>query len=152
MTGRGGTKLTLDAAYATQKDGYVDAGIDRSNYSADTIKTITAMDLSRINYDLIEAVLRMIADVSQIARNLLHLTIPNKPTLAFGANEGAVLVFLPGIGEIQSFYKQLMCSEFGDDDKVGVSFGYCKTHHAEYQLYSLLLVLDRALAFCVVQR
>jgi len=63
VTGRGGTQTTIDAAYTSPQVGYSDVGIDRSNYSADSIKTIATMDLSRINYDLIEAVLRMIVNV-----------------------------------------------------------------------------------------
>ncbi|KAI4874272.1 hypothetical protein NFI96_028451, partial [Prochilodus magdalenae] len=59
------------------------------NYSKSVLKTLAAMDLDKINMDLLESVLEWIVDGDH-----------NYPP-------GAVLVFLPGLAEIKQLYEQL---------------------------------------------
>ncbi|XP_072534065.1 putative ATP-dependent RNA helicase DHX57 isoform X2 [Salminus brasiliensis] len=59
------------------------------NYSKSVMKTLAAMDLDKINMDLVESVLEWIVDGNH-----------NFPP-------GAVLVFLPGLAEIKLLYDQL---------------------------------------------
>ncbi|XP_016129380.1 putative ATP-dependent RNA helicase DHX57 [Sinocyclocheilus grahami] len=60
-----------------------------SNYSKSVVKTLAAMDLDKINMDLVESLLEWIVDGE-------HSYPP-----------GAVLVFLPGLAEIKQLYEQL---------------------------------------------
>ncbi|XP_055026440.2 putative ATP-dependent RNA helicase DHX57 [Misgurnus anguillicaudatus] len=60
-----------------------------SNYSKSVLKTLAAMDLDKINMDLVESLLEWIVDGDH------------------GYPPGAVLVFLPGLSEIKQLYEQL---------------------------------------------
>ncbi|XP_057198416.1 putative ATP-dependent RNA helicase DHX57 isoform X2 [Triplophysa rosa] len=60
-----------------------------SNYSKSVLKTLAAMDLDKINLDLVESVLEWIVDGGH------------------GYPPGAVLVFLPGLSEIKQLYEHL---------------------------------------------
>lgn len=68
------------------------------DYSKTTCKTLFLMDHFKINPELIEAILTYIVECNE--RNWPH--------------EGSILIFLPGLGEIQSVYDALMDSkDFG---------------------------------------
>lgn len=78
------------------------------------LKTLAAMDLDKINMDLVESLLEWIVDGK-------HNYPPGKTPLTFKINAdkaalalllscvftGAVLVFLPGLAEIKMLYEQL---------------------------------------------
>ncbi|KAK2896458.1 hypothetical protein Q8A67_010946 [Cirrhinus molitorella] len=66
-----------------------DLTVRYSNYSKSVVKTLAAMDLDKINMDLVENLLEWIVDGE-------HSYPP-----------GAVLVFLPGLAEIKQLYEQL---------------------------------------------
>ncbi|XP_050981383.1 putative ATP-dependent RNA helicase DHX57 [Labeo rohita] len=66
-----------------------DLTVRYSNYSKSVVKTLAAMDLDKINMDLVENLLEWIVDGK-------HSYPP-----------GAVLVFLPGLAEIKQLYEQL---------------------------------------------
>ncbi|XP_021336395.2 putative ATP-dependent RNA helicase DHX57 isoform X1 [Danio rerio] len=66
-----------------------DLTVRYSNYSKSVVKTLAAMDLDKINMDLVESLLEWIVDGD-------HSYPP-----------GAVLVFLPGLAEIKQLYEQL---------------------------------------------
>ncbi|KAH9519541.1 ATPdependent RNA helicase [Bulinus truncatus] len=63
-----------------------------SNYSTSTVKTLTQLDLEKINYDLIVTLLEYIVTDD-------HEEFPE---------DGAILVFLPGFAEIQILYDMLL--------------------------------------------
>ena len=65
-----------------------------SDYSEPTARTLSVMDWTKINYDLIEAVLSFIAEGGSKDMRL--------PT------SGSILVFLPGMQEIMTLYEQLV--------------------------------------------
>ncbi|CAG5133525.1 unnamed protein product, partial [Candidula unifasciata] len=71
------------------------------DYSGSTVKVLSVMDLMKINYDLII--------------HLLEWIVLGDHELA---QEGAILVFLPGFAEIQTLYDMLLStSEFGIRNK-----------------------------------
>eukprot|EP01012_Entosiphon_sulcatum_P043438 TRINITY_DN5775_c0_g1_i1.p1 TRINITY_DN5775_c0_g1~~TRINITY_DN5775_c0_g1_i1.p1 ORF type:complete len:1495 (+),score=287.07 TRINITY_DN5775_c0_g1_i1:1633-6117(+) len=65
-------------------------------YSAETLDTVARLDPSRINYELIERLLYCMAEQGQL--------------------NGAVLIFLPGLMEIQALFDQLLSSPYGFGD------------------------------------
>ena len=65
-----------------------------SEYSETTARTLSVMEWSKINYDLIETVLSFIADGGSRDWRL--------------PRSGSILVFLPGLQEIMTLYEQLV--------------------------------------------
>lgn len=84
------------------------------------LKTIAAMDLDKINMDLVESLLEWIVDGKHDSPPGKRLVkVHSKLCRIFIANfmvefifwflcPGAVLVFLPGLAEIKMLYEQLM--------------------------------------------
>lgn len=68
-------------------EGNEDAALDPSLYDRRTRKTIGRMDEERINYDLLLSLLETIATNS-----------------SYTEIDGAILIFLPGLAEIQTLY------------------------------------------------
>jgi len=88
---------------------------------AETAVTLTQMDHTCINYELIEALLDTIAS----------------PSGVFHGIDGAVLVFLPGLGEIQTLYTSLTSSaRFNDESQFRI-----------VPLHGVLASNDQSLAF-----
>lgn len=86
-----------------------------------TAKMLEQMDHSKINYELIEALLEAI----------------DEPEGMFHGIEGAVLVFLPGLGEIQRLYSLLTSSSrFNDEGRYRI-----------VPLHGILASNDQSLAF-----
>uniref|UniRef100_A0A8B9RK37 RNA helicase n=1 Tax=Astyanax mexicanus TaxID=7994 RepID=A0A8B9RK37_ASTMX len=75
-----------------QQLGQQELALRYPNYSKSVVKTLAAMDLDKINMDLVESVLEWIVDGN-------HDSPP-----------GAVLVFLPGLAEIKQLYEQLQAN------------------------------------------
>eukprot|EP00051_Salpingoeca_urceolata_P024555 m.433034 g.433034 ORF g.433034 m.433034 type:complete len:1131 (-) comp20247_c1_seq19:62-3454(-) len=99
VTGRGGKQYTHVAeAYVTEEE-VPHSGLE--GYTHAVRSTVSRMDETRINFDIIEELL---------------LTIDTSPTYA--GIEGSVLVFMPGFAEIQTLYTQLMSNKtFYDESK-----------------------------------
>uniref|UniRef100_A0A7S1F344 RNA helicase n=1 Tax=Noctiluca scintillans TaxID=2966 RepID=A0A7S1F344_NOCSC len=76
-----------------EADAGADAGDEALIDCAETARTLALMDHSRINYDLIELVLECIEDHPSF------VTVPR--------DEGAILIFLPGLAEITKLKNRL---------------------------------------------
>lgn len=84
------------------------------------LKTIAAMDLDKINMDLVESLLEWIVDgkhdypsgkrLVKVHSKLCRIFIVNfmMESIFWFLCPGAVLVFLPGLAEIKMLYEQLM--------------------------------------------
>eukprot|EP00911_Craspedida_sp_UC1_P001293 UC1_evm1s974 len=87
-------EVELGAVTAEEGDMHDTAGAfatERITLSRGTMATVARMNHRELNYDLVEAVLELIEE-------------PNGP---YAKIDGAVLVFLPGMGEIQQLYTRL---------------------------------------------
>ncbi|KAK7140601.1 hypothetical protein R3I94_013020 [Phoxinus phoxinus] len=82
-------KDSIKDSIPDQQLGQQELTVRYSNYSKSVVKTLAAMDLDKINMDLVESLLEWIVDGD-------HSYPP-----------GAVLVFLPGLAEIKQLYEQL---------------------------------------------
>lgn len=107
VTGQGGKVEKLTEHLDDDEDWVADDEAelcDPSSYSSDTVKVLARMDHTRINYDLVLATLELIETSPQFE----HVA----------RDDGAVLVFLPGLMEITKVYERLMQSSlFGDGSK-----------------------------------
>ena len=99
---------TVDVAWDDFAAGYADGavhsaadGIDRAAYSARTIASLERLNEDRIDYDLIEDI------ISYIDRTEAASEKSGNGSSGTSGTPGAVLVFLPGMGEIQTLYDQL---------------------------------------------
>ncbi|CAE8599166.1 unnamed protein product, partial [Polarella glacialis] len=104
VAGDKGKAQTL-TAYVDEEDerGFDDEAesCDMSRYNGETLRTLNMMDHTRINFDLIELILEYIEGSAQFAH------VPR--------DEGAILVFLPGMMEITKVHERLRNSPcFGD--------------------------------------
>lgn len=86
------------------------------------LKTIAAMDLDKINMDLVECLLEWIVDGKH------------------GYPPGAVLVFLPGLAEIKMLYEQLMSNRLFNNRG--------KSRCVVYPLHSTLTNEEQQAVFC----
>lgn len=90
------------------------------------LKTIAAMDLEKINMDLVEDLLEWILDGNHDyppgkESSLYILCFIGDAGLTSCFNHpGAVLVFLPGMAEIKTLYDRLMCNRMFRDPKRSV--------------------------------
>jgi ATP-dependent RNA helicase DHX29 len=91
-------------------DSEVDPSVSGSfgGYSLTTQKTMDRVEESMLNYDLIEDVLHLLL----IERNSDHALKPPEGSMI---QKGAILIFLPGIGEIRTLSDRLQSSRFFQD-------------------------------------
>ena len=83
---------------------------DFDGYSMATRRTMDRVDESVLNYDLIEDVLHLLL----VEKNVQHmLTAPEGRYI----EKGAILIFLPGIGEIRTLCDRLQASPFFKDQR-----------------------------------
>ncbi|XP_028844467.1 putative ATP-dependent RNA helicase DHX57 [Denticeps clupeoides] len=82
-------KDSVSDSVTDQKLSFQDLTVRYSDYSKSVVKTLSALDFEKINFDLLENVLEWILEGDH-----------NYPP-------GAVLVFLPGLAEIKQLYEQL---------------------------------------------
>ncbi|GAB1597821.1 ATP-dependent RNA helicase DHX29-like [Argonauta hians] len=87
VTGAGGIKHKSDV-YWSKEDIIDTSGLDRDKYSKRTRLTVTRMKPHKINLELILHLLNYITDSGEIA-------------------DGAILIFLPGLANIQELYELL---------------------------------------------
>lgn len=126
MSGQKG-KTEKVTAYVDEEDDWVDDEVelcDPARYSEDTRWCLSRMDHTRINYDLIEAVLEYIENTPQLGGDLAR-------------DEAAVLVFLPGLMEITK-----MADRLGRSSIFGLP-----TKFLVLSLHSVLSGEDHAKAF-----
>jgi ATP-dependent RNA helicase DHX29 len=109
VTSRGGTKHRDVVDLISQTDSQVSDHYP--GYSMPTRLSLDRVDESILNYDLIEDVLELILIYPDRNKTLLAPT-------ASSVNEGSVLVFLPGIGEIRSLSDKLTSNRrLGDQSR-----------------------------------
>jgi len=107
VAGAGGKKETLSAYIDEEEDWACDDEAERcdaTRYSEETNKQLSYMDHTKINYDIVEETLQIIEESPKFA------SVPR--------DEGAVLVFLPGLMEITKVSERLARHPiFGDPSK-----------------------------------
>ena len=106
VTGAGGSRYKVVAEWenGSQTDVPLKMQVDPEAYSIRTQTSLGIMEPTKINYDLIEEL-------------LLYLGSDKSP---YRDVDGAVLIFMPGMGEIKALYEQLMSNKtFYHDNSVG---------------------------------
>ncbi|KAH3725266.1 hypothetical protein DPMN_051100, partial [Dreissena polymorpha] len=123
VTGKGGDQSKLDVHWTKEDIAQLDtSGLSVEKYSLKTRNTISRMNLKKINVDLI-------VDL------LVH--IDTSPSYA--GQDGAVLVFLPGLADITELYEILTTDRRFTD----------KNRYRVIALHSVLSSADQAQAFSV---
>lgn len=77
------------------------------------------VDEMKINFDLIEDLLIMLLNTKEMNASIVAPNISGE--MDERMDDGSVLIFLPGIGEIRALYQRLIISEiFGNQDRFNV--------------------------------
>lgn len=133
MTGQRGNTHTLtfdinDAFADDIVDNYVsNSNFDTTGMSRSTILTLARYDETKINFEVIEALLRRIC-LEDNAGNALRVRNAEDAeaddageSCVRAMRDGAILVFLPGIQEIRQLFDYLVAQrEFGDPKRFWV--------------------------------
>jgi len=114
VTTKGGEKRRENVSLDSQVD--VEVSDDFPDYSISTRKSLDRVDETVINYELIEEILHYLLISPKGAAGAQPLLTPDGKELIEN-NGGAVLVFMPGIGEIRTLIDRLQSSKNFQDRK-----------------------------------
>lgn len=104
------TKGGRDSKQTVSLDSEVDPTLsaDYEGYSIETRRSMDRVDESVLNYDLIEDILHLLL----IEQKVDHMLRPPEGQVM---EKGAIIIFLPGIGEIRTLCDRLQASSYFKD-------------------------------------
>mmetsp|Transcript_5752 Transcript_5752/g.16586 ORF Transcript_5752/g.16586 Transcript_5752/m.16586 type:complete len:1474 (-) Transcript_5752:147-4568(-) len=116
VTGRGGEKRRQVLSMEAEK-GFAEVSDDYAGYTMATRRSMDRVDEEKINYDLIEDVLSLLLVDPRDGQ----VSLPTQQESAQIIKHAAVLVFLPGLGEIRTLSERLKGSyKFGSRQKFDI--------------------------------